>query len=68
MKQNKVNNELLHKLRIQHKLSQSELGERLGRAKATISRYETGKKNPSLPTLCAYAEYFGVTVDHLLSK
>ena len=68
MKPNKVNNELLHKLRIQHKLSQSELGERLGGAKATISRYETGKKNPSLPTLCAYAEYFGVTVDHLLSK
>jgi transcriptional regulator with XRE-family HTH domain len=64
----KVNHQLLLRLRRKHNMTQRELGERLSKAKETISRYENGVKNPSLQTLCSYAEVFGVTIDELMEK
>ncbi|MFJ6194353.1 helix-turn-helix domain-containing protein [Bacillus thuringiensis] len=64
----KVNHQLLLRLRRKHNMTQRELGERLNKAKETISRYENGVKSPSLQTLCSYAEVFGVTIDELMEK
>ncbi|PKJ55156.1 MULTISPECIES: helix-turn-helix domain-containing protein [Bacillus] len=64
----KVKHRLLLELRRKHKMTQQELGEQLNKAKETISRYENGVKNPSLQTLCAYSEVFGVTIDELIEK
>ena len=31
-------------------------------------RYETGDRNPPLPTLIALADYFGVSIDYLVGR
>lgn len=38
-----------------------------GVSQATISRWKNGKSEPSLETMQQLAEYFGVSVDYLLS-
>ena len=35
---------------------------------STYRRYETGEREPSLSTLCAFADYFGVTLDQLAGR
>ncbi|MCI9120997.1 MAG: helix-turn-helix transcriptional regulator [Oscillibacter sp.] len=34
----------------------------------TYRRYETGEREPSLSTFCAFADYFGVTLDQLAGR
>ena len=53
--------------RIQHKLSQKELGEKVGSDAKQICRYETGAYKPSIDTLKRLADVLGVTTDFLLS-
>ncbi|ANS52575.1 XRE family transcriptional regulator [Bacillus thuringiensis] len=62
----KVNYQLLLELRNKKKMTQQELGLQIGKAKATICRYENGVRSPSLQTLCGYAKVFGVTIDELM--
>jgi len=64
----KVNYQLLLELRNKNKMTQQEVGELIGKAKATICRYENGVRSPSLQTLCGYSEIFGVTIDELMEK
>ena len=35
---------------------------------STYRRYETGDRGLSLSTLCAFADYFGVTLDQLAGR
>ena len=35
---------------------------------STYRRYETGEREPSLSKLCAFADYFGVTLDQLAGR
>ncbi len=35
---------------------------------ASISRYETGEREPDLKTLVLLADYFNVSVDYLLGR
>lgn len=58
----------LRQLRENQKLSQAELGEALGMNQNTISRYETGMREPSNRDLILIADYFGVSVDYLLGR
>ncbi|MGN0518961.1 MAG: helix-turn-helix domain-containing protein [Acutalibacteraceae bacterium] len=58
--------EVLRRLRLQHNLTQQELGKHIGLSKAVISKYENGIGYPTLDTLIHFAEYFGVTTDYLL--
>lgn len=58
----------LKQLREKHKLSQSELGEALGMNQNTISRYETGVREPGNRDLVLIADYFQVSVDYLLCR
>lgn len=47
-------------------MTQQELGLQIGKAKATICRYENEVRSPSLQTLCGYAKVLDVTMDELI--
>lgn len=57
----------LKELRIEKGLTQEELGNQLGLANNTISRYETGSNEPTkFETWQKLADFFNVPVDYLL--
>ena len=58
--------ENLKKLRLAKNLTQTELAERVGMTKATISAYENGTRLPSYDVLIKLAHQFKVTTDNLL--
>ena len=60
--------DMLKYLRNRDHLSQSELADKLGVAKSTISMYEVGKREPDLETLEAIADLFNVDMNFLLGK
>lgn len=51
-------------LRKSKRITQFDLAEQLGLNRATISNYEVGRRNPSLPELKRIGEYFGVGLDY----
>lgn len=59
--------ETLRKLRLDQNLTQKQLAKLLYISPASISQYETGRSNPSRETLSHIAQYFGVSVDYLMS-
>ncbi len=57
--------------RAEHRLSQSELAERVGLSRKTISTIEVGRFIPSTVTALKIADYFGVRVEdifHLIDE
>lgn len=58
---------LLREARLRASLSQSELARRAGVAQSVISVYETGRRQPSLPTLSALVAATGTSIDLGLS-
>ncbi len=60
--------DMLKYLRNRDNLSQSELAEKLGVAKSTISMYEIGKREPDFETLEAICDLFNVDMNFLLGK
>lgn len=56
----------LKSLRLQHKLTQSQLAQKLGITKSVISAYETGIRMPSYDILIAISHTFKVSTDYLL--
>lgn len=61
-------NEMLKYLRNRDNLSQSELANKLGVSKSTISMYEVGKRQPDFETLETIADLFNVDMNFLLGK
>ena len=55
-------------IRVQKGFTQSEVASALGVSSVVYSRYETGKRQPSIDTLIQMADIFGVTVDYLLGR
>lgn len=53
-------------LRKEKHLTQTELGQIIGKGRSTMSGYETEGKEPDIETLLALAKYFDVTTDYLL--
>lgn len=53
-------------LRIKKSITQTQLAQRLGVTKATISGYEVGARYPSLDMLIKLAQSFNVSTDFLL--
>ena len=53
-------------LREQRKMSQEELGRRVGRSKSVISSYENNIKIPPLDILVQIAAIFNVSLDYLV--
>lgn len=56
----------LRELRKARNISQLKLAMDLNTNQNTISRYETGEREPSIHELIKIADYFGVTVDYLI--
>ena len=59
--------EKLLELRKQKGLTQEELAERLYVSRTAVSKWESGRGFPNIDSLKAVSEFFGVTVDDLLS-
>lgn len=55
-------------IRLRKGLTQSEVAAALGVSSVVYSRYENGKRQPSIDTLVQMADIFGVTVDYLLGR
>ena len=55
-------------IRLRKGLTQSEVATALGVSSVVYSRYENGKRQPSIDTLVQMADIFGVTVDYLLGR
>ncbi len=49
-------------------LTQKELGERMNISDASITQYESGKRNPKHKTLMRIADALGCTIDYLAGK
>lgn len=57
----------LAELRKENKLTQAELGEKIGVTNKTISRWENGNYMPDIDMLLILSEQYGVTVSELLN-
>lgn len=55
-------------LRKERKLSQQELGNKIGLARNTICQYESGNRVPDVSTLILLADFFNVSIDYLLDR
>lgn len=55
-------------LRKQKHMSQLSLAMKLNTTQMSISRYETGKREPGLKTLILIADFFDVSIDYLLER
>ena len=58
--------ERIKNLRIQRKLSQQYVADRLGISQTALSSYEINRTEPSFATIKMFAEYFGVSPISLL--
>jgi len=58
----------LKELRERSHMSQVFLGMELGMNQNTISRYETGAREPSNAELIMIADFFDVSIDYLLGR
>ena len=55
----------IHKLRLQHKISQQELADAIGVSRKTISTVETGRFTPSVVIALKIAAYFAIPVEQV---
>lgn len=60
--------ENIKNLRLQHKLTQEQLADRLGVSYQSVSRWENGVTYPDIEFLPAIAKHFSVTTDYLLGQ
>lgn len=58
----------LKELRRKKGLSQLRLAIELNTTQNTISRYETGEREPGISELIKLADYFNVSIDYLLER
>lgn len=58
----------LKELRKAHGISQLKLAMDLNTSQNTVSRYETGEREPGIAELIKLADYFNVSVDYLLER
>ncbi len=60
-------NEKLQHLRKQKEITQEELAAAIYVSRTAVSKWESGRGYPSIDSLKALSEFFGVTIDELLS-
>ena len=58
--------ERLKELRAEKGIGQNKLAKDLSLSNASISKWETGKQEPSASALLKLAQYFNVSVDYIL--
>ncbi|GAF12149.1 transcriptional regulator, XRE family [Bacillus sp. JCM 19046] len=60
--------ERLKALRLEHKLTQEQLGQMISVTKVSISGYENGNRTPDTDTLNRIADVFHVSTDYLFGR
>lgn len=58
----------LREIRKSKGISQMKLALDLNTSQNTISRYETGEREPGLDELIKIADYFNISIDYLLGR
>ena len=58
----------LKEIRKAKKISQLKLALDLNTSQNTISRYETGEREPGIKELIRIADYFNISIDYLLER
>ncbi len=58
----------IKELRKQKGISQVKMSMDLNTNQNTISRYETGEREPGISELIRIADYFGVSIDYLVER
>lgn len=58
----------LKEIRKSKKISQLKLAMDLNMNQNTISRYETGEREPGINELIKIADYFNISIDYLLER
>lgn len=58
----------LRELRKSKRISQLKLAIDLNMSQNTISRYETGEREPGINELIKIADYFSISIDYLLGR
>ena len=58
----------IRELREEAQLTQSELARELSTSQRNVSNWETGTSEPDLTTVCALADFFGVSIDELFGR
>ena len=65
---NNVFGERIHKLRVDRKLTQQELGDAIGVTSTGVSYWESGKAIPSMSMIKELSDFFCVTSDYLIGN
>ena len=60
--------ESIAKLRTEHKLTQEELGEKVGVSRQAVTKWESDESVPELSKLVALADIFEVSLDRLVGR
>ncbi len=60
--------ENLAALRKEHGLTQAQLAEKFNYSDKAVCRWERGDTLPDINTLCSLAEFYGVTMNHLVDR
>ena len=58
----------LKTLRKQKNLTQLKVALDLNMSQNTVSRYESGEREPGITELIKFADYYGVSVDYILER
>ena len=58
----------LRELRIEHDLTQKDLGKIVNMSKMAVSHWENGHSEPSISQLILLSDFFSITVDCLVGK
>ena len=56
----------LKELRMERSLGQVALAESIGVSKAVVSMWETGKREPSMTSIIALSNFYGVSIDYIV--
>lgn len=56
----------IRSFRKEKRISQSELGEKVGYTQQAVAKWESGESEPNTNTLLKLAEIFGCSVDELI--
>ncbi len=63
-----INLQNLKRIRKENNLTQLALQLKTGIDQATISKYETGERVPTVENLCILADFFGTSLDFLMDR
>ena len=59
--------QIIKKLRLEKKLTQQEVADKIGITRPAYTAYESGKREPDFSMLQVLADLFGVSTDYLLA-